>query len=393
MIPVNPGLIALPADCAKVSSPLGRLPIRKNYNDEELESMFISPLNSERVAKTKIAFTLRRVNLSAGSQLISGRATPKAGDIVLARVEQLNQHKSLQLTDGRRSRLFLGDEILVCFGNRYAPDQYEAYVPESLGRCHLVAGGGIAASVSTKSGMVGTATAINVLGILADGHGSALNIADFALPQLPHRISPQPVIAVAGTSMNAGKTETVISLVKGLVRNGFKVGTAKVTGTGAGGDMWAAVDSGATRALDFTDAGMPSTYHTPIAQVEQGALNLIAHLNESNVDVIVLELADGLFQTETAALLTSPAFMEQVDGIIFAAGDAMGAVAGVHWLERHGLPVIGVSGLLTRSPLAIREAEAALKQTIYDIATLSSAKGAFDLVAPYMSAEMTSMAC
>ena len=354
--------------------------------------MFMSPLDSERLARTKVAFTLRRINLSAVSQLLSGEVTPKVGDIVLARVEQLGQHKNLQLTDGRRSRLFIGDEILVCYGNRYAPDQYEAHVPDVLGLCHLVAGGGIAASVMSKSGMVGSATAINVLGVLADDRGRALNISDFALPQLAHQVSPQPVIAVAGTSMNAGKTETVINLVKGLIRSGLKVGTAKVTGTGAGNDMWAAIDAGATWALDFTDAGMPSTYHAPIAQVEQGALNLIAHLSELNVDVIVLELADGLFQAETSALLNSAVFMEQVDGIIFAAGDAMGAVAGVHWLERHNLPVIGVSGVLTRAPLAMREAGSALKQPIYDIETLSSAKGAFDLVAPYMPTVMSSKA-
>lgn len=354
--------------------------------------MFISPIDSERLAGTKVAFTLRRVDFSAATQLIGGRVTPRVGDIVLARVEQLGQHKNLQLRDGRRSRLFLGDEILVCFGNRYAPDQYEAYVPESLGLCHLVAGGGIAASVSSKSGMVGSATTINVLGVLADDQGRVLNIADFSLPQLVNRLAHQPVIAVAGTAMNAGKTETLVNLVKGLVRSGLKVGTAKVTGTGAGGDMWAAVDAGASRALDFTDAGMPSTYHASADQVEQGALNLIAHLNESKVDVIVLELADGLFQTETAALLASTSFISQVNGIIFAAGDAMGAVAGVHWLERHKLPVIGVSGVLTRAPLAMREAGAALQLPIYDIATLSSAKGAFDLVAPYMPTAMTSKA-
>ncbi len=369
------------------------LPVDRANRYAELAPTLFSPLTRERLANAKIAFTLRRVNLSAGSHLISGQVKPKVGDIVLARVEKLSQHKNLQLTDGRRSRLFLGDEILVCFGNRYAPDQYEALIPERLGGCHLVAGGGIAASVTTKSGAVGTATEINALGILADCHGRAFNVADFALPQLSHRLSPQPVIAVAGTSMNAGKTETVINLVKGLVRAGYKVGTAKVTGTGAGGDMWAAVDSGASMVLDFTDAGMPSTYHASLAKVEQGALNLIAHLSESNVDVIVLEVADGLFQTETAALLTSHAFMEQVDGIIFAAGDAMGAVAGVQWLERHGLPVLGVSGLLTISPLAMREAEQAHKHKIYDMATLSSSNGAYELVAPFMSETKTSVVC
>lgn len=348
----------------------------------------ITVLDSRRLAKLKVSYAARRMPLSAVAGLIEGHITPRVGDLVVARVEQLGQHKHLQLAEGRRSRLFPGDEILVCFGNRYAPDQYEAHVPEHLGRCHLVAGGGIAAAVTEKSGLVGNASQINALGILADSEGRPINIADFALPRLPPRLPSQPIIAVAGTAMNAGKTETVINLVKGLVRHGFKVGAAKVTGTGAGGDVWAAMDAGADMVLDFTDGGLPSTYKAPLDQVERCALNLIAHLSESRVDVIVLELADGLFQAETAALLLSPVFTQQLDGIIFAAGDAMGAVAGVHWLEQHGLPVIAVSGALTRAPLAIREATAALDVSILDMATLNSATGAANLIAPYMPAAL-----
>lgn len=47
-----------------------------------------------------------------------------------------------------------------------------------------------------------------------------------------------------------------------------------------------------------------------------------------------------------------------VDGVVFAAGDALGAIGGVEWLRQRGLPVIALSGLLTASPLAMREATA-----------------------------------
>ena len=45
-----------------------------------------------------------------------------------------------------------------------------------------------------------------------------------------------PVLIVAGTAMNAGKTTAAARLIKGLQRAGLRVGAAKVTGTGAGGD-------------------------------------------------------------------------------------------------------------------------------------------------------------
>ena len=48
-------------------------------------------------------------------------------------------------------------------------------------------------------------------------------------------------------------------MVKGLTGAGYRVGAAKVTGTGAGGDLWLMRDHGAYEALDFTDAGMATT--------------------------------------------------------------------------------------------------------------------------------------
>ncbi|MGC5614978.1 hypothetical protein [Georgenia sp. Z1491] len=44
--------------------------------------------------------------------------------------------------------------------------------------------------------------------------------------------------------------------------------------------------------------------------------------------------------------------------MVFAARDALGAVAGVRWLADADLPLLAVSGLLTSAPLAVRELEA-----------------------------------
>lgn len=94
---------------------------------------------SERINRAKAAFTTRRVPLTEASALLTDRV-PQPGDVVLARVTSLGQHHSLQLTTGRRAKLYIGDEVIVAYGNRYAPDQFEAWLPDSLGPCQLAVG-------------------------------------------------------------------------------------------------------------------------------------------------------------------------------------------------------------------------------------------------------------
>lgn len=170
--------------------------------------------------------------------------------------------------------------------------------------------------------------------------------------------------------MNSGKTTTASSLVHGLARAGLKVGAAKVTGTGSGGDLWSLADAGAHRVLDFTDMGHATTADLDGLEVERVALTIVDHLSNLDVDIIILEVADGVLQKETAHLLSSGRFKSRLDGTIFAACDAMGAAAGTQWLRQTGLPVLAVSGLVTASPLAARETEMATGLPVLGIAAL-----------------------
>jgi hypothetical protein len=326
---------------------------------------------SERIKNAKIAFTTRRVDFNTCRSL-KENATPKAGDLVLARVEEIGQHTRIELRDGRRARIFVGNEIVVTYGNRYAPDQFEATIPKTLAPCHLVAAGGIAAQMLSKHGKMKPPTLINPVGILIDKSGTPLNLAQFALKELPNIGSRPLTLAVAGTSMNAGKTTTAASLIKGLTAYGMKVGAAKITGTGAGGDIWFMIDSGADPVLDFVDAGFPSTYLVPFDRVVKIFEVLTSYLTRADVDVIVLEIADGLYQEETAKLLESEAMHQKVDGLLFAAGEAMGGRAGVEWLVQLDIPVLALSGRLTRSPLAIREVENVLNIPVLTKKALTS---------------------
>jgi hypothetical protein len=210
--------------------------------------------------------------------------------------------------------------------------------------------------VLSKSAAVRAATRIRPVGLIGDSDGRAINTADFAMTPVGRAIDRAPVIAVIGTSMNSGKTTTITHLAHGLHRAGRRPGVAKVTGTGSGNDFWVQVDAGAHRMLDFTDAGYASTYRVPMRDVERIFVELVDHLAAANSGALLLEVADGIYQQETAKLIDSAVFRDAVDGVIFAAGEAMGAAQGVSHLRAMGLPVFAVSGRLTISPLATREA-------------------------------------
>lgn len=308
-----------------------------------------------RLAKAKWAFTTRRVDHAAAQTLITDAATmPAAGDLVLARIEAVGQHATVELPTGRKAVIHPGDEIVVSYGNRYAPDQFEALVPADLGPAHLVAGGGIAARATAQHAKMKGATQIQPIGLLGDADGKPLNLRSFALPA--SRQPLPPVIAVFGTSMNAGKTTTAASIIRGLTNAGYRVGAAKVTGTGAGNDLWSMRDAGALASYDFTDAGFATTYLAPVKDIIKGAVNLSSALAAEGAEVVVMEIADGLFQEETSALAAHPGFCALLTACVFAAGDSMGAVAGADRLRDLGHAVVAISGLVTCSPLGMREA-------------------------------------
>lgn len=317
----------------------------------------LTEFSSARRARSKLAYTVRAVPLSEYATLISGDVVPQSGDLVLARVERVASHKTIDTAEGRRIKIFPGDEVVVCYGPRYAPDQFEAVVPSDLGPCHLAAGGGVAAKVISTHSSIKSPTRLIPIGLIGDAQGRRLNIARWKLRPLKKEIPLPQVIAVVGTSMNSGKTTSAAHLIRGLTACGLKVGAAKVTGTGSPRDVGLYQDAGAARVLDFTDAGYASTAGLPVQEIVDIFSLLVRHLANASAEVIVIEVADGLLQAETAELVVSDAFKSMVDTVLFAAGEAMGAMAGVEWLRNKGLPVKAVTGLVSASPLASAEAQ------------------------------------
>ncbi len=336
-----------------------------------------------RIRGAAWAFTTRRVPVDAAAVLLPPVGKPETGDLVLAVVDSLGQHSGLQLPSGRRMQMFPGDEIVVAYGNRYASNQFESEVPQTLGPCHLSAGGGIASRVTSWHMRMKSPTQITPIGLLGDDQGRRINLRDYALPTLTRIGSPHlTTIAVVGTGMDSGKTQSCAHLVRGLIAAGLRVAYIKITGTGAGGDTWLLKDAGASPVLDFTDAGMSTTYLAPITQIESALVSLLAHAANEGVDAAVVEIADGVLQTETSALLKSEVFASLVSGLMMVSHDSMGASAGVHWLMKNSQPpVLALSGIISSSPLQTREAVQALGLPVYDRPGLASAANALEILA------------
>lgn len=326
------------------------------YNLHNDETVNAAP--QALIKGAKRAYATRRLDLRGAHRLVLPDRPPQAGDIVLCAVVEIGQHAHLELVTGRRARLFPGDTIIVAYGERYATDQFHARLPTDFSICSLAAAGGIAGEVVDKHDSMRKATRIRPLGLLEDRDGTVFNLAAGAVPALavdPAARRPG-VITVLGSSMNAGKTTTAANIIRSLVRQNLKVAAVKLTGTGSGGDCWLFEDSGADPVLDFTDAGFASTYNVPAAEIEAAGWRLLSVLFAAKPDFIVCEIADGIFQQETAALLRSAFLKEVTDSVIFAAGDPISAAAGAHLLASHGLAPAAISGLVSASPLAAEEA-------------------------------------
>ena len=246
----------------------------------------------------------------------------------------------------------------------------DGHVPNSLQPCHLVAAGGIAGVVTQAHDKMDFPTVIEPLGLLADEHG-VVNLAQFAPCTTPDQLETvsgpfttgqrrPEVIAVLGKAMNSGKSTTMACLINGLAQSGRRVSAGKITGTGAGNDPMIYHDAGAHRVLDFTDFGYPTTFQLDMPQLRALTVGLVDELADAATDVVVVEIADGIYQEETAHLLRDELFQGIVDQVVFAASDALGARAGVQELQAVGLRVAVASGVMTASPLATAEASMVL---------------------------------
>ncbi|MFZ5623289.1 MAG: hypothetical protein ACOY71_02505 [Gemmatimonadota bacterium] len=312
-------------------------------------------VKTTRIRLDRISSSTRNAQL--GSEVIIGDEIIAAEGYVLAVriLHDKSTYNTVEDLSGRMVALRAGDVLAGTLGSRRALRGYAGEVPS-----HIAAGDTI--EVLNLGGILGRCTSANpeygapfkaeVLGAvltfpeLGDRIGRPANIRDRGVPPADTLESTVPVVYVAGTCMNAGKTVAATELVRGLTRSGRRVAAAKLTGVSLMRDSLSMRDAGAVVALTFNDAGAASTHAGMTVPVAKGIFNRLA---QSKPDVIVAELGDGILgEYGVQDILCDPELARVGAAYVMAAPDPV-ACWGANELMRHrfGLPIAAITGPAT----------------------------------------------
>lgn len=290
------------------------------------------------------------------SRIIPICTAPRAHDVFIGRVLELGRHKRLEISGGRRARLYVGDLVGVTFGHRYATRQYEGVVPGVMDEYDMLSQAGVCGQVVSASEQMREPTLIQPLGYLTDESGDIVNLRNLGRHEvtMSHRV---PTIVVVGSSMDSGKTRTVSSIVHGLSAAGHTVHAGKLTGTACAKDVNEYRDAGAADVLDFAGFGFGSTFRSGAEELKQLTRQLVAALSLDEPDYLVLEIADGLIHSETQQVLDCLLAEQLADFVCLAVHDCMSAPFGEKLLyDRWRVRPTLISGVVTCSPLSTAEA-------------------------------------
>ncbi|HZH33443.1 MAG TPA: hypothetical protein VEX64_01315, partial [Pyrinomonadaceae bacterium] len=159
-----------------------------------------------------------------------------------------------------------------------------------------------------------------------------------------------PVVIVAGTCMNSGKTVAVTEIIKQATHAGLRVAGAKMSGVACLRDTLNMEDHGAVATASFLDCGLPSTVGVEgLSSVAKAILN---RLNEHEPDLIVVELGDGILGGYSVdSILQDDEIRRATAAFVFCASDYVGAWGGVELLKKQGITVDVVAGSVTDSQM------------------------------------------
>lgn len=311
-----------------------------------------------RLHLNRIASSTRNAALSA-DVIVGDEIIASEGYILAVRIlADKSTYNTVEDVTGRMMSLRAGDVLAGTLGGRRALRGYAGVVPE-----RLVVGDTV--DVLNLGGILGRCTSVNpeigppfkaeVLGAvlafpaLGDRIGRPAHIRDHAVPPADHLVSSVPVIYIAGTCMNAGKTAAATELVRGLTRSGLRVAAAKLTGVALMRDALSMLDAGAVAALTFNDAGAASTQAGMTVPVAKGLFNRLAADPRSKPDVIVAELGDGILgEYGVQDILHDSELMSVAAAHVLCAPDPVGCwgVAELYQREYH-LPITVLTGPAT----------------------------------------------
>jgi hypothetical protein len=302
----------------------------------------------------KIGSATSPLGLSRTIAVLPSSASPRAGDVVVVRaLTDSATYNLLELPTGRLAKINPGDVLIGVLGRRRALKGFVGDVPESVNagdQLHLLNMGGVIGSCTGHHYSLSDAIKVEVIGMAANEAGGILNIADAALPTVTSLGETAPLVLIAGTCMNSGKTYAATELIKQATRAGMQVAAAKLSGIACLRDTLNMADHGAIATASFLDCGLPSTVDagdlSPVAKA------IIAKLNQSSPDLIVIELGDGILGGYSVeSVFDDMELRAATAAIIFCASDYVGAWGGIELFRQRGISLDLIAGSVTDSQM------------------------------------------
>jgi hypothetical protein len=172
---------------------------------------------------------------------------------------------------------------------------------------------------------------------------------DYAAPLDTHGV---PVVALAGTCMEAGKTAAACAIVSRMRHRGLAVHAFKATGVSLRRDILAMEDSGARRSMIFTDLGIVTT---TAASGPALTRTMLTEMTQGRPDVVVFELGDGILGAYgVEAILAEADIRKTLTAVVLSANDPVAAWGGVKLLrERFDIEPCAVTGPATDNAVGV----------------------------------------
>ena len=308
---------------------------------------------------------------------------------VLVAAEVLNQksrYNTLELTSGRMARLKRGDVIVGALGHRKALFGYSGHLPERLAPGDVV-------QLLNLGGVLGICDSINpthgkpfdcrVLGVVLEfpflgqrvGVPARVASEGVAAPGALASLKA-PVVALAGTCMDSGKTVAACALISRFRQNGLTVDAFKATGVALRRDVLAMADAGARNTGIFSDYGVVATTPDNAPALTR---SLLAELGRGTPDAIVFELGDGLLGAYgVQAILQDPEISEVLAAVVLCANDPVAAWGGAALLrDEFGISPTVVTGPATDNQVGIEIIEGRCGVSAFNALTAGSELGDF----------------
>jgi len=345
----------------------------------------------------KIASVAQHSNLSHELRL-SADIPCEEGVLIAVRVlNNKTRYNQLELTSGRMATVNQGDIIVGALGHRKALLGYSGHLPEELAvgtTVQILNLGGVLGICDSANPDVGAPFDCEVLGTVLHFPYLGERIG------VPARVGATefdenagldtrgiPVIALAGTCMDSGKTAAACSIVSRLRHRGLKVAACKATGVSLRRDILAMEDAGASDSMIFSDLGVVTT-----TSANGPALTcaLLSSLAELKPDVIVIELGDGLLGAYgVEAILADDDIRDAFSVVILCANDPVAAWGGARILrEQFNIDPAVVTGPATDNAVGIDQINERL--SLPAINALSNGVALGDMIADLVDASGSS---